>query len=326
MDDLIQSSILKKTLMLEVMSRRVDPRVTVIVAAVAAVAYYCVCALFLLVAFIDLIREIITFKRKKESRHICSRFSDTLLIALLCLLPVLGFLLVQACDMGVGGVWSKYTGEGVGLAWGGVLTVAITLIGALFVISKNTISLVSRREKYFGESRINNLICCALALVVMVSVCMPCVTLKLSDAKGEDTAFVSVDFDELREQSLDDVYQIGKTSSERGRTQLKIRINDTLDDILFHEEGSCKQILDTLFININRMDTGMIYIAISLITAALLWVAGILLFALLTKIFQSAKTGLIIKIFKIIVYFVDVFTFIRHIVVLCADEQSFVFH
>ena len=78
----------------------------------------------------------------------------------------------------------------------------------------------------------------------------------------------------------------------------KIRINDTLDDILFHEEGSCKQILDTLFININRMDTGMIYIAISLITAALLWVAGILLFALLTKIFQSAKTGLIIKIFN----------------------------
>lgn len=300
MDELMQSSLMKKTLFLEVMSSGVEPRGTVLLAAVVAVAYFALCLLLLVFAFIDLLSEIITFKRKKDSKHICSRFSDTLLLVLLCLMPFFVFVFTQSCDMGVASVWVKYTGKGVGLAWGGILSITVALVGVLFIVCKNTFSLISRREKYFGVARIRNLICCVLVLLVIASAFMPCISLKVSNMSGDDKATVSVDFNELGEQTFDDISMLGKTSSDVGKYQLRDQISDVLDDIIFHKKGMGKTMLDTLLVKVYRINTQAFYIAIAVITALMLVCACIFLWALLVKVFQRARSGALIKVFRVL--------------------------
>jgi hypothetical protein len=52
---LSSSQLLKKHLFLDVMSKDVSPRATVIFAAMVGVAYFAVCIIFLIVSFIDLV-------------------------------------------------------------------------------------------------------------------------------------------------------------------------------------------------------------------------------------------------------------------------------
>ena len=300
MAELMQASFLKKSLFLDVMSNRVEPRITVLLAAVVAVVYIAICALLLLFAFIDLLRELITLKRKKDSKHICSRFSDTLLLALLCLLPFFAFVFTQACDMGIGGVWAQYSGAGVGLAWGGLLTVAVALIGSLLVISKNIISLVSRKEKYFGAARIRNIVCCGLVALVIASAFMPCISLKLNDVEKTDKTVVSVDFNEMTEQSEDDLVVLLNGSVSEGKSELKKQVNNALDDIIFHEAGTGRAMLDTVFTKVNEMDMRALYLAIPIVTAVTLAFACLLMLALITKVFQNAKSGFFIKLLRIV--------------------------
>lgn len=297
---LSSSQLLKKHLFLDVMSKDVSPRATVIFAAMVGVAYFAVCIIFLIASFIDLVSEIITVRRKKESEHICSRMSDRLFIALMCIMPVMIFAYTQAFNMGIGGVWAKYSGAGSGLAWGGILTVAVIILGAIFVISKNTISLLALSERYFTAAKIRNVICCGLVAIVIMSVSMPCVTFKLSDVKDTEKTAVSVSYSDIIEQSDDDIYEISKTSSEAGKKELDKRINDALSDKLFHKSGTGKQIMDTLLIKFNRMNVQLVYGAITAITFLTLISACILLFFLIIKVFQRARSGVLICVFKIV--------------------------
>ena len=313
--DTNEARAMKKGLLLMVMSRDASIRLTVVLAAVVSVVYICLCILFLLLAAFDLLGDLITIKKKRGPQHECSRPSDGMLLAILCILPLLIFTFGQMSHFGLGAIYENYTGGGNGLSWGLITSITVALIGALFVFLKNGLNLTFLPEKYFNKQTAKSIVCCALVAVVILSVFLPCIDLHVSTPNGKQTRSVLLAPTDIHEMTADDIEYYQSNNSNTCREELDSQINEALTTFV-HDDTLSWRMLVTFMTGVRRNNVNYLYGIVMTTTILTLISACVLLWLLLHKVFMRGRLGFLITVFKLVTLISSTINFIMYMVLI----------
>ena len=276
----------KQSFMSMAMLRLTGLRITVIVAAIATVIYVLLCALAALLAIKALISELVM--RKKGIFKLKRYAADGLICMIACFLPVMFFCFMQAFDFGTT-ILSEYGCKGLGtsMAWGAILTVAVSLLGGIFVCASSFFKLTEDEEKPLTKLRITRMVCCVLMILMVVSIFLPCNTISIWHENGDtDTYFVDVM--DIKEMPVSDLKAYRATAIHYGtaivdnleKGQVGNMQTDDVGETLFHTVMIC------------RIDPRIIYGAVIAVTIITLLFVGSLLWSTIRHcFFEIPKFG-----------------------------------
>jgi hypothetical protein len=269
----------KQSFMSVAMIRQTGLRVTVILAAITTVIYALLCIISALLALKALISELM-MRKKGIFRH--KRYAaDGMICMIACLMPVILFCFLQAFDFGITPL-SEYGCRGLGtkMAWGAILTVVVSLLGSAFVCAASFIKLIENEEKPFTRIRITRMVCCALMILLVVSIFLPCSTISIWHANGETDTY-HVDVTDIKEMTVGDLKNYRLVARQYGA--------NVIDNLKAGEVGSIQtdDIGETLFhtVMLCRINPKVIYVAVIIITMITLVFIGLLLWSTLRHCF-----------------------------------------
>ena len=293
--DISEEKLIKENIMITAMRASTQVRVSVIASAFISIAYIALCLVLLGLAIKGFVTDILAQKNKKTTDKRYS--SDNILCVIACLVPVIIFAFLQAFDFGINGIYTQgYIGLGVRMAWGMMACIFLSIVGSLFVCAVNFFLTTKNDVKRLTEVRIRSFVCCALLIVLIISVFLPQITMNIWDEVGiVDT--LHVDSLDVTEMPIDDMRNY--------RAVCREHTDELLDDISLGEVAtiSTDDVGKTLFhtIVIGRSDPRVLYTIMIVANFATLIFAGLLLFSLVKRSFFGSMGMGGINTFKIFV-------------------------
>lgn len=275
----LDESSAKHSFMTTAMIRQTGLRTTVIIAAIMSVIYTLLCLISALLALKGLISEL-TMRKKGIYRH--KRYAaDGLICMIACLMPAIIFCFLQAFDFGIT-ILSEYGCRGLGtsMAWGAILAVMVSILGSAFVCAASFIKLIENEEKPFTKLRITRMVCCALMILLVVSIFLPCNTISIWHANGETDNYF-VDVMDIKELPVSDLKAYRATALHYGTAIIDDLDKGQVGNIQTDDTG------ETLFhtVMICRIDPRIIYRAVITVTMITLLFVGFLLFSTIRHCF-----------------------------------------
>ena len=267
---------------------------TAILATVGYVLYLILCIAFLAFAVKDLISEF--FAAKKNRVRLRKYTSDTLLCLLLCVFPVVAFLLLQACEVSMGNAVLLNSGAFLGakLSWGAVLSFVLALLGTIFVCISHSFGALRLHGRYFDRMRIKHIISVVLVVVLLLSMFLPCIQIRLWNQETNDEQTTSVSLWDIRETTKNEriVYQ-----------RAGVYANQKYEELIAQgklSDQAGEEFVNTVFLTSKMANIRVLYTAIELFTALTLIFAGVLLWSLLRRGFFSGKRLRMVNFFKVV--------------------------
>jgi hypothetical protein len=266
-----------------------------IMATIAYVGYLILCVAFFVVAVKDLISEF--FATKKNRVRLRRYKSDAILCLLLCMLPVLIFLLSNACELSLNtAMLSHNIGKVIdtNMAWGAVLSFILALLGTIFVCMSHSFGALRLHGRYFDRMRVKHIISVVLVIVLLLSVLMPCIKISMWNSNVAEIQTEAV--------SLSDVREINRNERRayQDANELATEKYQELTSYSSSSENAGEEFINTLFLTSKMSNIRMLYMAIEIFTALTLLFAGALLWNLLRRGFFGAKQLKAVNFFKVL--------------------------
>ena len=285
--------LLKQRLMLRMMQRKTFARLTMVIAAAVSLLYGVVCTFALILSLKALIQEIL--KHRKGTRFFERRSCDRVLCVQLCLLPALMLSMRQMCDFGTTSkLWPGFIGNGVGLSFGAYLSFGVALLGTAFVCLVNFLELVKREKCCINRARIKTAIGIFLVVLLMVSVFLPMITLRTWNASEKAEALY---------YEITDISELSSTDMGRYRTVHRTQY-DSMEALIRSVQknpdaaiGAEKTIVNTLLLGYTN--PSVLFGVMMVMSVIVLVFAGLLLYALLGRLFFGQQKRRMLNSFRI---------------------------
>ena len=282
---LSHEELIRQNMMLTAMRQSTSVRVTVVAAALLAVVYAVLCTVLVGLAIHALIAELI-MRKKKLSIHKKSA-AESMLCMIACLLPAEIFCLLQALDLGMYSAFApSYKGLGVEISWGAIAVVILATLGSIFSCAVNFLETTKNDERRITKSRLRNMVCCVLMIVLIVAMLLPCVTVNVWN-ESEVTKVMHLDTFDITEMPTNDIKYYRERFREYNEKIVDGMSLSEIEGVFADDTG------ETLFhtVLIGRKDARALYGTIIAVTAITLICVGLLLFAFIRRCFFG-KLGL----------------------------------
>ena len=291
-----QASLIRQMMLASSVNSRMGFQTTTLVATLLFVIYALFCTIFVIVSAVNLITEFFTGKKTRDRVKRCA--SDTILCLLICMLPVLCFAMIQACEICTGiGILDFLTPvSGAKLSWSAILSLVLALLGGVLICASHSLGLLRVDKHYFDRRRIKHILALVLVLVVMVSTLMPCLQMQMIDIQSGKEITTDVSLWDIREITVKE-WQSYRSSDTR------------IDQAYVSSLGALPELpnlagetfMHTMLIPSNAgMIVFYLYSFIEIVTLLMLAFAGVWLFGVLRRGFFGKTRRFMINLFRIL--------------------------
>ena len=257
--------------------------------------YVLLCVIFVIVAAVNLIAEF--FTGKKNLDKVKKFASDGLLCFLVCMMPALFYVMLQACEVCTGvGVLSFVTPVvGASLSWQAVITLVLAILGVILACASHSLGMLRVDRRYFDRRRIKNLLAIALVFVVVLATLMPCLQVFAIDVQSGKEMTLGMNLWEVREFTTQEWFEYYNNSAKIDKDYLA-----TLGAMPVLPAHMGEIFINTMFITSDAASVYTIYFLMELITLFMLVFAGFWMYGVLRRGFFGKKRRGMINIFKIL--------------------------
>ena len=291
-----KSSLIRQMMLASSVNSRMGFQITTLVATLLFIVYALFCTIFVIVSAVNLITEFFTGKKTRDRVKRCA--SDTILCFLICMLPVLCFAMIQACEIctGVGILDFLTPVRGAKLSWSAILSLVLAGLGGVLICASHSLGLLRVDKHYFDRRRIKHVLALVLILVVMVSTLLPCLQMRMIDIQSGKEITTDVSLWDVREMTVKE-WQSYRSSDTR-IDQAYVSALGALPEL---PEMAGESFLHTMLIPSNAGAVIFyLYCAIEIVTLLTLAFAGVWLFGILRRGFFGKKRRFMINLFRIL--------------------------
>ena len=246
------------------------------IAVLVAVIYTVLCVIFFISSLVTLIGEIAAYARKAGGNDKRMGKTVRMLWRVSVFLPVLSYSSVQLFSFASGTDLLAFASYGAGVCWGFVISVIIAILASLYFLACGVVGAV-RSEAFTIREKKNEILSLLLALVLLVSVSMPLMSLDLNwFQRGEDwgrerEASIWISVFDINEITSDTVSSYAYASSFTNIDQLGEVISNYPEDEIDNFD-----LLNRALIGCARFHPGAVYMAVIILTALTLLTWGVL--------------------------------------------------
>ena len=256
--------------------------------------YVLLCVIFVIVAAVNLMAEF--FTGKKTMDKVKKFASDGLLCFLVCMMPALFYIMLQACEIctGEGVLGFVRPVVGASLSWQAVLTLVLGIVGVILACASHSLGLLRVDRRYFDRKRIKHILAIVLVVVVMLSTLMPFLQVYTIDVQSGKEMALGMNLWEVREFTTQEWLAYYNNSAKIDKDYLA-----TLGAMPVLPAHMGEIFINTMFITSDAASVYTIYFLMELITLFMLAFAGLWMYGLLRRGFFGKKRRGMINTFKI---------------------------
>lgn len=291
-DEGMRTALLKQMILVTSVYARTGQSTTAMIAALLYVVYVLLCVIFVVMAGVNLATEFFTAKKKRHRIKKC--VSDTLLCLLVCLLPVVCFCLLQACEVCTGrGLLPFVTPLGASLGWGAILSLVLATLGGIFVCAAHSVSMLRLNRRYFDRTRIKSLICIVLIVLVFVSTLLPCISVSMWDMKAGKEMTLGMNLWDIREMTGNEwLYYYNELDPiDRDDVTAMLQAEEL-------PEKAGEELIHTMWISSGQTGVFTMLALMEIIAILTMICAACWLFLMLRRCFYGKRGHTMIRIFK----------------------------
>jgi hypothetical protein len=295
------AKMMKKSLLLIMMSEDTPVRFGMILAAVISAIYLVFALVLFILSFSAFIIELVNKKHRSNSERNINKSTVSMLWLLFAFLPIMTYALLQMCRFGKNGDAQLYISGGRGISWGLIASLAVAVAATLFTVIRYS---VLKRKKGEGEPRTktgSHILCLVLSVLLIISVFLPLTSITFASMNDDfeyeqKTVYVSISDVEIMSSS--DVEQHADSTTKGTYPRL---LKAASDIVLGEDEKAVSEydVLNLLVFSYGRKNVSVLYAFIVILTLISTVFAAMLVRSTLKRVLFTSDNDVAIQALKI---------------------------
>ena len=310
-------------LFFSVKSAEFSPKISMVVTAVASVAYVLVSLCLFIFSCFALFLELAFKDGKAKIKEKAFTRSVTLVWLLFLLLPTMTYLFCQLCHFGIGKQFGHLSAGGVGVGYGFVLSLVVAFLASAFFAVGYLLKNNAASENKNKTPKIKSAVTLALVICYVISLFLPCVSIKYAtnDNGVVESTSAAFGINDMYEFMYDDVVSYMNLPYQNGYSAVLDVVNEAFSD--YDDEGVLAfETLNRATLFYTRTDISAMYVVMLFICTAMLAFFAMIALNVLKRVVKDEKISTATRLFAIFELIFSVIYFALTVVIsLIANSQ-----